>query len=45
MTVAYDAFHPPVTRTVNGQIRYMVWDGWRLVEEREADNALSGRQY
>jgi RHS repeat-associated protein len=43
MTVAYDAFHRPVTRTVNGQTRHMVWDGWQLAEERAADNALVAR--
>jgi RHS repeat-associated protein len=43
MTVAYDAFHRPVTRTVNGQTRHMVWDGWQLAEERAADNTLVAR--
>jgi hypothetical protein len=38
--LANDAFHPPVTRTFKGQTRHMVWDGWRLAEERDADNSL-----
>jgi RHS repeat-associated protein len=43
MTVAYDAFHRPVTRTVNERTLHMVWDGWQLAEERTADNALVAR--
>lgn len=40
---AYDARNRCVSRTVNGVTTYFVWDGWSLLEERDASGAQIAR--
>lgn len=43
MSVSYDSLNRQVSRTVNGVTTFFIWDGWSLVEERDALGALVQR--
>jgi RHS repeat-associated protein len=38
--ISYDTRNRQVSRTVNGAVTYFVWDGWSLIEERDASGQI-----
>ena len=40
MTFTYDGLNRQVSRTVNGDTTYNVWDGWNLIEEINAGGGI-----
>jgi RHS repeat-associated protein len=43
VTFAYDTRNRQVSRTVNGVTTFFIWDGWDLIEERDAAGVLVQR--
>jgi RHS repeat-associated protein len=44
-TYTYDAFNRRISKTVGSEVRAVVWDGWRPVEEYKNDHLVSRRTY
>jgi RHS repeat-associated protein len=41
LTATYDCQNRPISRTINGVTTYFIWDGWSLIEERNAAGTLT----